>query len=99
MTAPPLPATGERAHPRVAVFTDKLDWHVDETLKAFRALGARPVAVRLSACRIDTSRAHGLAIPGFRDLPDLAVVRAIVGAPDPAAAARQLMKRMAAALD
>lgn len=77
MTAPPLPATGERAHPRVAVFTDKLDWHVDETLKAFRALGARPVAVRLSACRIDTSRAHGLAIPGFRDLPDLAVVRAI----------------------
>lgn len=77
MTAPPLPATGERAHPRVAVFTDKLDWHVDETLKAFRALGARPVAVRLSACRIDTSRPHGLAIPGFHDLPDLAVVRAI----------------------
>lgn len=77
MTASPLPATGERAHPRVAVFTDKLDWHVDETLKAFRALGARPVAVRLSACRIDTSRPHGLAIPGFRDLPDLAVVRAI----------------------
>lgn len=29
----------------------------------------------------------------------VAVVRAIVGAPDPAAAARQLMKRMAAALD
>ena len=77
VTAPPLPATGERAHPRVAVFTDKLDWHVDETLKAFRALGARPVAVRLSACRIDTSRPHGLAIPGFHDLPDLAVVRAI----------------------
>ena len=77
MTASPLPATGERAHPRVAVFTDKLDWHVDETLKAFRTLGARPVAVRLSACRIDTSRPHGLAIPGFHDLPDLAVVRAI----------------------
>ncbi len=77
MIANPLPAIGERAHPRVAVFTDKLDWHVDETLKAFVALGARPVAVRLSACRIDTSRPHGLAIPGFRDLPDLAVVRAI----------------------
>jgi tetrahydromethanopterin:alpha-L-glutamate ligase len=77
VTASPLPATGERAHPRVAVFTDKLDWHVDETLKAFRALDARPVAVRLSACRIDTSRPHGLAIPGFHDLPDLAVVRAI----------------------
>ena len=77
MTAPPLPAYGERAPPRVAVFTDKLDWHVEETLQACRALGARPVAVRLSACRIDTTRAHGLAIPGFRGLPDLALVRAI----------------------
>jgi len=77
VTALPLPAHGERAPPRIAVFTDKLDWHVDETLKAFRALGARPVAVRLSACRIDTARPHGLAIPGFRNLPDLAVVRAI----------------------
>lgn len=65
------------AAPRVAVFTDKLDWHVDHTLAAFRALGATPVAVRLSACRIDTTRPHGLAIPGFRDLPDLAIVRAI----------------------
>jgi RimK family alpha-L-glutamate ligase len=72
----PLPARGERAL-RVAVFTDKLDWHVDHTLAAFRALGATPVAVRLFACRIDTRRPHGLAIPGFHDLPDLAVVRAI----------------------
>jgi RimK family alpha-L-glutamate ligase len=63
--------------PRVAVFTDKLDWHVDHTLAAFRALGATPVAVRLSACRIDTTRPHRLAIPGFHALPDLAVVRAI----------------------
>lgn len=77
MTSLPLPASGERAPPRIAVFTDKLDWHVGETLQAFRALGARPVAVRLSACRIDTTRPNGLAIPGFRNLPDLAVVRAI----------------------
>jgi tetrahydromethanopterin:alpha-L-glutamate ligase len=63
--------------PRVAVFTDKLDWHVDHTLAAFRALGATPVAVRLSACRIDTSRPDSLAIPGFHALPDLALVRAI----------------------
>lgn len=77
MTSIPLPAHGERAPPRIAVFTDKLDWHVEETLKAYRVLGARPIAVRLSACRIDTTRPHGLAIPGFRDLPDLAVVRAI----------------------
>jgi len=73
----PPPASGERGRPRVAVFTDKLDWHVDHTLAAFRALGATPVAARLSACRIDTRRPHGLAIPGFHDLPDLAIVRAI----------------------
>jgi tetrahydromethanopterin:alpha-L-glutamate ligase len=63
--------------PRVAVFTDKLDWHVEETLRALRALGAIARPVRLSACRIDTRRASGLAIPGFRSLPDLALVRAI----------------------
>lgn len=67
----PLPS------PRVVVFTDKLDWHVDHTLAAFRAQGATPVAVRLSACRIDTSRPHGLVLPGFHALPDLAIVRAI----------------------
>lgn len=61
----------------MAVFTDKLDWHVVRTLRAFRAQGATPVAVRLSACKIETDRAHGLVIPGFRALPDLAIVRAI----------------------
>jgi len=61
----------------VAVFTDKLDWHVIRTLRALRRQGATPVAVRLSACKIETGRAQGLIIPGFRDLPDLAIVRAI----------------------
>jgi len=61
----------------VAVFTDKLDWHVIRTLRAFRRQGATPVAVRLSACKIETGRAQGLVIPGFHDLPDLAIVRAI----------------------
>jgi RimK family alpha-L-glutamate ligase len=61
----------------VAVFTDKLDWHVVRTLRTFRAQGATPVAVRLAACKMETGRAHGLVIPGFRDLPDLAIVRAI----------------------
>ncbi|PPC93087.1 MAG: RimK family alpha-L-glutamate ligase, partial [Methylocystis sp.] len=61
----------------MAVFTDKLDWHVIRTLRALRRQGATPVAVRLSACKIETGRAHGLIIPGFRDLPDLAIVRAI----------------------
>lgn len=72
-----LPASGKRGTPRVAIFTDKLDWHVEKTLAAFRAAGATPVAVRLSACRIDTTRPHGLVIPGFRALPDLSIVRAI----------------------
>ena len=73
----PLPASGERESPRVAVFTDKLDWHVVRTLRALRRQGAAPLAVRLSACKIETGRAHGLLIPGFRNLPDLAIVRAI----------------------
>ncbi len=64
--------------PRIAIFTDKLDWHVEETAKAFARLGARPVAVRLAACKIDTRRSYGLAIPGFRAAPpDAVVVRAI----------------------
>jgi tetrahydromethanopterin:alpha-L-glutamate ligase len=66
-----------RAAPRVAIFTDKIDWHIVETARAFAALGATPVPVRLEACKLDTTRPHGLAIPGFRRLPDLAVVRAI----------------------
>lgn len=79
MTADSSPPTSDAAanRPRVAIFTDKLDWHVDHTLSAFRALGATPVAVRLSACRIDTTRSAGLALPGFHRLPDLAIVRAI----------------------
>jgi len=75
----PLPVYGERGRaPRIAIFTDKLDWHVEETAGAFRRLGAVAIPVRLSACKIDTTRPHGLAIPGFRDAPpDGAIVRAI----------------------
>lgn len=72
------PVRSPRERPlRVAIFTDKLDWHVEQIALAFRALGARAAAVRLSACRIDTARRFGLAIPGFRDPPDGALVRAI----------------------
>ncbi len=64
--------------PRVAVFTDKIDWHVEAFARALARLGARPVAVRLAACKIDTTRPYGLAIPGFRAAPpDIGVVRAI----------------------
>ncbi|PWB91923.1 RimK family alpha-L-glutamate ligase [Methylocystis sp. MitZ-2018] len=61
----------------MAVFTDKLDWHVIRTLRALRAQGATAVAVRLSGCKIETGRAQSLIIPGCRVLPDLAIVRAI----------------------
>ncbi|WP_245434593.1 ATP-grasp domain-containing protein [Methylocystis rosea] len=74
---PTAPSEDRGPPPRVAVFTDKLDWHVIRTLRALRRQGATAVAVRLSACKIETGRAHGLIIPGFRDLPDLAIVRAI----------------------
>ncbi|MEF3366571.1 RimK family alpha-L-glutamate ligase [Methylocystis sp. 9N] len=72
-----LPPQGGGKKPRVAIFTDKLDWHVERTLGAFRAQGASAKAVRLSACKFDTTRDDGLAIPGFHALPDLAIVRAI----------------------
>ena len=71
-------ADGRRAGPRVAIFTDKMDWHIESIAAALARQGARPVPVRLEACRIDTSRPGGLAIPGFRAaLPDAAIVRAI----------------------
>ncbi len=67
-----------RNSPRVAVFTDKIDWHVEKIARALARAGARPVPVRLAACKIDTTRPYGLAIPGFtRAPPDLAIVRAI----------------------
>jgi tetrahydromethanopterin:alpha-L-glutamate ligase len=62
---------------RVAVFTDKIDWHIERFAHALTKLGATPLPVRLADCKIDTTRDYGLAIPGFRTPPDLAVVRAI----------------------
>lgn len=71
-------ARPERGAPRVAIFTDELDWHVEQLARAFAALGARVRPVRLAGCKIDTTRPFGLAIPGFAGaLPDVAVVRAI----------------------
>jgi tetrahydromethanopterin:alpha-L-glutamate ligase len=66
------------APPRIAIFTDDLDWHVERLAKAFAKLGASARPVRLAACKVDTTRPFGLAIPGFSGgVPDAAVVRAI----------------------
>jgi tetrahydromethanopterin:alpha-L-glutamate ligase len=71
-------AGSRRRSPRIAIFTDKLDWHVEELARAFARLGAAPTPVRLAGCNIDTTRPYGLAIPGFRaHPPDGAIVRAI----------------------
>jgi tetrahydromethanopterin:alpha-L-glutamate ligase len=78
LTMPNDSLTSSHQAPRVAIFTDKIDWHVEKLAHAFMVLGARPVVVRLGACKIDTTRPYGLAIPGFRTAPpDGAVVRAI----------------------
>jgi len=72
------PARPREGAPRIAIFTDELDWHVERLIKGFARHGARAVPVRLSACKIDTTRPQHIAIPGFHGgLPDAAVVRAI----------------------
>jgi RimK family alpha-L-glutamate ligase len=78
-TLSPLAATAERGHGlRIAIFTDKLDWHVEQLAAALARQGATPVPVRLAACKIETTRPYGLAIPGFHAAPpDGALVRAI----------------------
>ena len=64
--------------PRVAVFTDKIDWHVEAFARALARLGARPVAVRLAACRIDTTPPVWPRHSGISAAPaGIGVVRAI----------------------
>jgi len=64
--------------PQIALLIDRPEWHARELTRAFAALGARVVPLRLSACSFDTRRPSGLVIPGFgARLPDLVLVRAI----------------------
>jgi tetrahydromethanopterin:alpha-L-glutamate ligase len=59
---------------------DAPDWHARALVAAFARCGAEAVPTRLAECEFDTTRSHGLAIPGFGDeLPRAVLVRAIGG--------------------
>jgi tetrahydromethanopterin:alpha-L-glutamate ligase len=65
---------------RVAIVADEIGWHTRQLQAALRARGALGRCIDLAACRIDTGAAwHGLALPGFAELPDAVLVRGIAG--------------------
>jgi tetrahydromethanopterin:alpha-L-glutamate ligase len=69
-----------RAQPRIALVSDRKDWHARELTRAFAALGATAVPVMLESCAIDTTSPTGLRIPGFaRQLPDAVLLRSMAG--------------------
>jgi tetrahydromethanopterin:alpha-L-glutamate ligase len=79
MRRSPEPAAA-RAQPRIALVSDRKDWHARELTRAFAALGATVAPVMLESCAIDTTSETGLLIPGFaRQLPDAVLVRSMAG--------------------
>ncbi|MBV8578381.1 MAG: RimK family alpha-L-glutamate ligase [Acetobacteraceae bacterium] len=58
---------------------DDMDWHARVLLRAFAEMGADAKPVRVADCAFDSLYPHGLAIPGFVELPDAVFVRAIGG--------------------
>jgi tetrahydromethanopterin:alpha-L-glutamate ligase len=68
------------ARPAIALIIDRPDWHARQLARAFAALGATMIPVRLEACGFDTQRRSGLLIPGFGEqLPDAVLVRCLSG--------------------
>ena len=66
--------------PRIALVSDRLDWHARELNKALAAAGAHATLVRLEDCRFETDHPHGLHMPGFDGrLPDAVFVRCLSG--------------------
>src|SRR5215469_14042924 len=66
--------------PAIALIIDRPDWHARQLSRAFAALGASTIPVRLEACGFDTRRRSGLFIPGFDErLPDAVLVRCVSG--------------------
>jgi len=82
-----MPRLSESIAPRastsartIALVTDTNDWHTRGLCKAFAALGARTVLLKLAACRFDTGAGYGLHLPDFDlGLPDAVLVRDMAG--------------------
>lgn len=74
-----MPRSPNTRAPRIALISDGSDWHARMLAKAFAALGARTRVVDLQTCRIDTSNADGLSLPGLSGLPDAVFVRTMSG--------------------
>ncbi len=65
---------------RVALFIDTPDWHAEQLAAAFARHGAIAHPMRLSDCGFDTTRGHGLILPGPwapDGLPDAVLVRGV----------------------
>lgn len=66
--------------PLIGLVVDRLDWHAREFSKAFAALGAQTVPVKLPLSGFATQSPSGLSIDGFgSNLPHAVVVRSIPG--------------------
>jgi len=67
---------------RIALFIDTPDWHAQALAAAFAQHGAIAHPLLLSECGFDTTRGHGLILPGPwapDGLPDAALVRGVDG--------------------
>jgi RimK family alpha-L-glutamate ligase len=76
------------ARPNIALVTDQNDWHARRLTRAFAAFGAQVRLLALPDCRVDTTNAGGLDLPGFDGLPDAVLVRDMSGASFEAATLR-----------
>ena len=75
---------------RIALFSERLDWHAKQLLSALRRRGASVKLVSLRACGVDTTMPFGFAIPGFETaLPGAVFVRGI-----PAGSFEQITMRL-----
>src|SRR5215472_1966975 len=75
-----LAPEASRRKPAIALVIDRPDWHARQLARAFAALGASTIPVRLEACGFDTRSRSGLVIPGFAErLPDAVLVRCVSG--------------------